>query len=49
LPFNENNRLFWIALLEMVGTTQSGTPSSNDGNISLYLAAERRFGSGLFR
>jgi hypothetical protein len=49
LPFKEDNMLFWIVLLEMGGTTQSGNPSSNDSDISLYLAGERRIGSVLFR
>jgi hypothetical protein len=39
----------WIAPLEVIGATESGDPSSNDGDIGLYLTGQRRIGGVLFR
>jgi hypothetical protein len=49
LPFEEDDLLFWIAPLEVIGATESGNPSSDDGDIGLYLAGQGKTGGVLFR
>ena len=39
---------FWIASFEVIGATESGDSSADDGDINLYLAGQRRIENGLF-
>src|SRR5262249_44473399 len=49
LPFEEDDMFFWIAPLEVIGATESGDPSPDDGDISLYRAGQGRIGGVVFR